>query len=110
VGSQQSGVEVKNHLPQPAGLSSLYATQDMVGFLGCKCILLGHVELLINKHPQVLIARAALNPFSAQPVLILRVALMHVQDLALGLGELHEVHTSPPLKPVRVPLGGIPSL
>jgi len=33
-----------------------------------------------------------------------------VQDLALGLVELHEVHTGPPLKPVQVALDGITSL
>ncbi|NWI43994.1 TNPO1 protein, partial [Picathartes gymnocephalus] len=33
-----------------------------------------------------------------------------VQDLELGLAELHEVHTDPPFKPVRVPLDGISSL
>jgi len=33
-----------------------------------------------------------------------------VQDLALGLVELHEVCMAPPLKPVRVPPDGIPSL
>ena len=32
-----------------------------------------------------------------------------MQDLALVLVELHEVRTGPPLKPVKVPLGGIPS-
>ncbi|KAK4831337.1 hypothetical protein QYF61_017468 [Mycteria americana] len=54
--------------------------------------------------------RAALNPFSAQPVFVLGIAPTHVQDLALGPVELHEVRTGPPLKPVRVPLEGIPSL
>ncbi|KAK4818497.1 hypothetical protein QYF61_014227 [Mycteria americana] len=82
----------------------------MVGFLGCKWTLPGHVELLINQHPQVLLLRAALNPFSAQPVFVLGIAATHVQDLALGLVELHEVHMGPPLKPVKVPLDGIPSL
>jgi len=33
-----------------------------------------------------------------------------VQDLALGLVELHVVHAGPPLQPVQVPLDGIPSL
>ncbi|KAK4821803.1 hypothetical protein QYF61_003832 [Mycteria americana] len=33
-----------------------------------------------------------------------------MQDLALGLVDLHEVCTGPPLQPVRVPLDGIPSL
>ncbi|KAK4832374.1 hypothetical protein QYF61_022229 [Mycteria americana] len=79
----------------------------MFGLLGCKCTL--PVELLINQHPQVLLLRAALNPFSAQPVFVLGIAPPHVQDLALGLVELHEVHTGPPLKPVKVPLNGIPS-
>ena len=35
------------------------------------------------------------------------IALTHVQDLALGLVDLHEVRTGPPLKPVK---DGIPSL
>ena len=41
---------------------------------------------------------------------MLGIAPTHVQDLALGLVELHEVRTGPPLKPVKVPLDGIPSL
>ena len=35
-GSHQSSVDGKDHLPQPAGHASLDATQDTVGFLGCK--------------------------------------------------------------------------
>ncbi|KAK4829379.1 hypothetical protein QYF61_003719, partial [Mycteria americana] len=110
VGSHQSRVEGQNHLPQPAGLASFDAAQDTVDFLGCKRTLLGHVELLINQRPQVFLLRAALNPFTAQPVFVLGIAPTHVQDLALGLAELHEVHTGPPLKPVKVPLDGIPPL
>ena len=41
---------------------------------------------------------------------MLGIATTHVQDPALGLVEPHEVHTSPPLKPAKVPLDGIPSL
>ena len=37
-------------------------------------------------------------------------ALIQVQDLALGLAELNAVHMGPLLKPVKVPLDGIPSL
>jgi len=33
-----------------------------------------------------------------------------VQNFALGLVEPHEVLTGPPLKPIKVPLVGIPSL
>ncbi|XP_074674578.1 translin-associated protein X isoform X2 [Strix aluco] len=54
--------------------------------------------------------RAALNPLIAQPVFVLGIAPTHVQDLACGLIELHEVCTAPPLKPVQVPLdGSLPS-
>ena len=103
VGPHESGVEGQNPLPHLAGHASSEAAQDMVG-------LLGHVELLINQHPQVLLLRAALNPFSAQPVFVLGIALTHVQDLAHGLVEPHEVRTGPALKPVQVPLDDIPSL
>ena len=41
---------------------------------------------------------------------MLGIALIQVQDLALGLVEPHEVCIGPPLKPVQVPLDGIPSL
>ncbi|KAK4818440.1 hypothetical protein QYF61_013127 [Mycteria americana] len=37
------------------------------------------------------------------------VAPTQAQDLALGLVEPHEVRTGPPLKPLKVPLDGIPS-
>jgi len=41
---------------------------------------------------------------------VLGIALTHVQDLALSHVELHEVHTGPPLQPVKVPLDAILSL
>ena len=77
---------------------------------GCEHTLLGHVELLINQHLQVLLLRAAFNPFSAQPVFVLGIPPTHVQDLALGLVELHEVRMGLCLKAVQVPLDGISSL
>jgi len=82
----------------------------MVGLLGCERTFQAHVELLIHQYPQVLLLRAALEPLSAQPVLVFGIAPTHVQDLVLGLAELHAVHTGPPLQPVKVPLNGIPSL
>ncbi|GAB0195895.1 hypothetical protein GRJ2_002054800 [Grus japonensis] len=45
-----------------------------------------------------------------QLLVVLGIVLTHVQDLALGLAELHAVRMGPPLKPVKVPLDGIPSL
>ena len=85
--SHESGVEGENPLPRPAGHTSLEAAQDTVGFLGCECTLLAHVQFFIQQYPQVLLGRAALNPFIPSPVLILGVAPTHVQDLALGLVE-----------------------
>ncbi|KAK4827889.1 hypothetical protein QYF61_022312 [Mycteria americana] len=80
-----------------------HRAQDMVGFLGCEHTLRGHVELLINQHPHVLLLRAALNPFSSNLYLCLGLPRP-------SLVELHEVRMRPPLKPVKVPLDGIPSI
>ena len=66
--------------------------------------------MLTNQPPQVLLCRADLNPLPAQPVFMFEIAPTQVQDLALGLVCLHEVHTGPPLQPVEVPLDGIPHL
>lgn len=41
----------------------------------------GQVELLVRQHTQLLLPRAALNPFSTQPVFVLGIVLTHVQDL-----------------------------
>jgi len=110
VGSHESGVEGQNHLTRPAGHASLDAAQDTVGFLDCKRTLPAHAELLTHQYPQVLLLRGALKPLSAQPVLVFGIALTHMQDLALGLVELHAVHAGPPLLPVKILLNGIPSL
>ncbi|KAK4831900.1 hypothetical protein QYF61_020047 [Mycteria americana] len=109
-GSHRSGADRENHLPQPADHASFDAAQDMVGFPGSERTLPGHVELFINQHPQVLLLRAGLNPFSAQPAFVLGIAPTHVQDLAFGLVEPHEVCTGLFFKPVKVPLDDIASL
>jgi len=74
VGSHKSGAEWQNCLPCTAAHTSIDAAQDMADLLGCKHTLPGHVELLINQRPEVLL-RTALNPFSAQPVFVLGIAL-----------------------------------
>ncbi|KAK4806259.1 LOW QUALITY PROTEIN: hypothetical protein QYF61_013403 [Mycteria americana] len=73
----------------------------------CECTLLSRVQPFIHQYPQVLLCRAALDHIIPQPVLELRIA--PTQDLALGLVELHEVHTGPLLQLVQVPLDDIPS-
>jgi len=79
----------------------------MVGLLGCECTLLSHIQLFIHQYAQILLGRAAINPFIPQPVLI---PGLQVQDLALGPVEPREVHMGPLLKLVQVPLDGILSL
>ena len=49
----QHRVERQDYLPQPAGHTSFDDAQDMVGFLGCECTLLAHVQLPIHQHPTV---------------------------------------------------------
>ena len=41
---------------------------------------------------------------------MLGIAPTEVQDLALGLVQLHEGGMGSPVRPVQVPVGGIPSL
>lgn len=48
VGSNENGVEQDNHLLHPAGHAAFNAVQDIVGFLGYRCTLLAHTELLID--------------------------------------------------------------
>ena len=97
-----------NHRKYKTG-SAFDAAHNTIGLLGYEHTLPGHVELLVNQHPQVVLLRVSPNPFSDHPVSVLGIALTHVQDLAHGLVELHEVLTGPPLKPVKGPLDGIHS-
>ncbi|KAK4816491.1 hypothetical protein QYF61_017452, partial [Mycteria americana] len=83
--------------------------QDAIGFLGCKLTLLAHTQFFVHQYTQVLLSRAPLNQFIPQPVLILGIAPTQVQELVLCLVELHEVCMGPLLKPVKVPLDGVPS-
>ena len=59
--------------------------------------------------PQVILRRAASNPFISQLLLIQGVALTKVQYLALGLFQPYEVHVCSLRELVHVPLDGIPS-
>ncbi|KAJ7412684.1 hypothetical protein BTVI_45504 [Pitangus sulphuratus] len=101
--SHQSGVEGQNPLPGPAVHAAFDSAQDMLGFLGCKCTLLGYVELLIHQQTQDLLLNITLITFSALAVLVLGFVPRQVQDFALGLVDLHELVAGPPLKPVKAP-------
>lgn len=80
----------ENHFPSPAGCTSFDAAKDTIGFLGSKHTLLSHVQVVNHQCHQVLLQRAGLNSFIAQPVLILGIALTQAQDLALCLAEPYE--------------------
>jgi len=79
-------VKGQNPLPRRAGHDSLDAAQDTGGLLGCKHTLLAHVELLIHQYPQVLLRRAALEPLSTQPVLVVGISVntFYVGNLFAG--------------------------
>ncbi|NXO11734.1 F120B protein, partial [Oriolus oriolus] len=109
VESHQSRVDRENPLPHPAGHAALDAAQGAVGFLGSECTLPAQVKLLIQQHPKALL-RAAVNPFSIQPMFVLRTAPTQVRDLVLGPVEIDVVCAGPPLKPVQIsPNGSLPS-
>jgi len=63
------------------------AAQGMVGFLGFKCTLLAHVDLLIHQYHQILPCRAAFYPLVDESNMnpMFEIALTWVQDLALVL-------------------------
>ncbi|NWY38380.1 F120B protein, partial [Sylvia atricapilla] len=90
VGSHQSGVDRENPLPCPAGHTAFDAARGLVGF---ERTLL--VKLLIQQHPKALLS-AVLNPFSIQPVFVVKVALTQVQNLV----EIDDICPGPPLKPI----------
>ena len=62
---------------------------------------MAYIQLFIHQYTQVLLGRAALNPFIPQPVLVSGVAPTQVQDPTLGPVEPHEVHTGPFLNLLR---------
>lgn len=96
---------MQSHLSEPA-VYALDTDQDTFGFLSCKHTLMGHIVLLVTQHPHILLLRAVLDPFRAQPVFVLGIALIHLCKLTLGL-ELIEVHTCPCLKSVKVLVDGM---
>jgi len=51
VGSHKSGVKGQNPLPQPGGHAAFDAAQDMFGLLGCKLVLLAHVQFFVHQYP-----------------------------------------------------------
>ncbi|KAK4830416.1 hypothetical protein QYF61_010947 [Mycteria americana] len=106
----QCRVQGHNHFPSPAGHAIFDTSQDAIGFLGRLCTLLAHIQAAVNKHPQVLLCRAAFQPLFPKPGALHGVAVAQVQDLALGLVKPHTIDLSPSIQPVQVPLQSLPTL
>ncbi|KAK4828379.1 hypothetical protein QYF61_026117, partial [Mycteria americana] len=83
--------EGHDHFPSPAGHAIFDTSQDAIGFLGRLGTLLAHIQVAVNKHPQVLFHRAAFQPLFPKPVALHGVAVAQVQDLALGLVKPHTI-------------------
>lgn len=81
VGSYKSRIKGDNHLPHPTSHAYFDTAQDMIDFLGFKCILLAHAELLINQYPHVLLLRVGLTPLFMQSMSLSGIAPTGVQDL-----------------------------
>jgi len=81
--------EQRNRIPSLDLLATLLLMQPRIW------LAFAHIQFFIHQYHQVLLHRAPLNPFITQSVRILGIALIQVQDLALGLVEHHEVHVGP---------------
>ncbi|KAK4831915.1 hypothetical protein QYF61_020292 [Mycteria americana] len=106
----QCRVQGHDHFPTPAGHAIFDTSQDAIGFLGHLGTLLAHIQVAVNKHPQVLFCQAAFQPLFPKPVALHGVAVAQVQDLALGLVEPHTIDLGPSIQPVQVPLQSLPTL
>ena len=63
VRSHLSRLEGQNLLPRPAGHAAFDAAQETAIHLHCERTLSAHVQLVVHQFPEVLLHRAALNPF-----------------------------------------------
>lgn len=75
MGSHESRVDGQNALPHPAVHTVFDACPGTAGLVGCERTWLGNVQHIIHQHPQVLLPRAAINPFSVKLLFLLRIAL-----------------------------------
>lgn len=107
MGPCEGKAEEDNHLPCPVVHPSFNAAHSTVVFLGYKCTLSVHVEIF---HPPTLSCSSPQGCSQSTHCTASGIVLAQVQDLTLGLVELQEVHTGPPLKAVRFSLDDTPSL
>lgn len=87
--------ERENHFLQLLVMSLLMQLRIWLAFRAA-----GHVKLLINEHPKSFSTDLQLLS-THSPLRLYLLVLIQVQNVALGLDELHEVYMSPPLKPFK---------
>lgn len=78
--STQYGWVEKDPLPPPAGSAFPNATQETVGLLCCKCTSVPHDQLGVHQSPSVLHFRVAFQVISSQPVLMISIRPLQLQD------------------------------
>jgi len=104
VQAQQGWVQSGDHCLAPAGNTISDTSQDAIGLLGHQGTLLAHVQLSVNEHPQVCFFYTVFQSLYPKPVTLPGVVVAKVQDLALGLAELHPTGLSPAIQPAQIPL------
>ncbi|KAJ7403042.1 integral membrane protein dgcr2 idd [Pitangus sulphuratus] len=73
-------------------------------------MLLAHVQLVTDQHPQVVFHWASFQLLFLQPVVMHGVAVMQGQDLALHLVEPFTVDPEQFIQSVQIPLQNLPTL
>lgn len=93
---------MENYVPLPARQPSFDATQYLFGLAGSKYTLLANVKFLTSQHFQVLLPRAALNPFSTQSVLMLVTVLLNfIRFAQIHFSSLRSLDGIPSLQSVN---------
>jgi len=84
-----------DHFFAPDGNSISDASQDAIHLLCQLGTLLAHVHLSFDQHPQFCFFHTVFQPPCPRPVALPGVVVAEVQELALGLIELHPIGLSP---------------
>lgn len=103
--------ELRGKITSPALLVMLFLMQLRINWiyeLGKNTT--GSYLVIFSPYPHVLFHRAALNQFVLQSLFILGIALMQLQDLTLGVVQLHKILIDPLHKPVKVLVDSVPQL
>ena len=74
------------------------------GILGHLGTLLAHVQPGTEQYLQIRFFYTVFQPLCSRLVVLPGVAVAKMQDLGLGVVELHPIGLSPPIQPVQIPL------